>query len=103
MVTLMFLVKVIPAKKRELLLAVRGYDPESQPGYAGVKVFLSVDDFETVSCMIRWESEAHVEKYLASDQFHALCGAASTLGEHSEWHILRHLDRSDLALGDNRL
>jgi len=91
MITVMLLVNVNREKRRELLLSIRGMAPEDQPGFAGLKILQAIDDPDLVCCLLRWETEEETRRYLASDLHRAMRGAVGSLGQHCEWHLLRHV------------
>jgi quinol monooxygenase YgiN len=85
---LLFLVRVRPAKRAELILSVRGLAPKERDACTGFAILQSVDDNDLIYIVNQWESLEGCRRYLDSESFRALRGAAGVLGTYSEWRIV---------------
>lgn len=86
-VSLLWLVRVRPAKRSEMILSARGFAPKERDACSSFAILQSVDDSDLVYMVAQWESEEACRNYLNSEPFRALRGAACVLGTYNEWRV----------------
>ena len=97
MVTLRFLVRVPPDKRQELVQSLGSFFPEKSARPIRRLLFQELNDEALICWMGEWRERADLERFLSSETYRALRGAATVLG-HLEEVQLVELSGDDLVL-----
>jgi len=92
MVTLRFLVRVPPDKRQELVQALSSFMPEKSARPFRRLLFQELNDEALICWMGEWREHAELERFLSSETYRALRGAATVLGQLEE---VRLVERSE--------
>lgn len=82
--TLRFMVRVSPEKRQELVQSLSAFIPEREARPCRRLLFHDLHDEDLVCWMGDWREPADFERFLCSETYRALKGAAIVLGELEE-------------------
>ena len=97
MVTLRFLVRVPPDKRQELVQSLSSFIPEKAARPCRRLLFQELNDEDLVCWMGEWRERANLDRFLSSETYRALRGAATVLGQLEEVQLaeLSEADRDE--------
>ncbi len=88
MVTLRFLVRVPPDKRQELIQSLSSFIPEKSARPRRRLLFQELNDEGLVCWMGEWRGRADLERFLSSETYRALKGAAALLRNMEEVQLV---------------
>ena len=92
--TLRFLVRVPPEKRRELEQSLSSFIPEKPARPYRRLLFQELNDENLVCWMGEWRGRADLDLFLESETYRALKGAAIVLGHLEEVQLVESLEGS---------
>lgn len=102
MVTLRFLVRVPPDKRQELIQSLSSFIPEKSARPCRRLLFQELNDENLVCWMGEWRGRADLERFLASETYRALKGAAAVLGHMEEAQLVEWSEFQTLSNQEDR-
>ena len=94
MITLRFLVRVPPDKRQELIQSLSSFIPEKSARPYRRLLFQDVNDEDLLCWMGEWREPADLDRFLSSETYRALRGAATVLGHLEEVQLVESSSES---------
>ena len=89
MMTLRFLVRVQHDKRQELIQSLSSFIPEKSARPRRRLLFQELNDEDLICWMGEWAERADLERFLSSETYRALKGAAAVLGNMEEVQLVQ--------------